>query len=318
MKKLFTIAAALILTSSIFAQAPEKMSYQSVIRNASDLLVTNQLIGMQISILQGSVSGTSVYTETQTPTSNINGLVTLEIGTGTVVSGVFGSINWGNGPYFIKTETDPTGGSSYTITGTNQLMSVPYALHAKKAEAADSLVGLSSANLTSLIELVTPPQIGDYRHGGVVFWIDPTDPWSGLVCAVDDQTGGTTVTWSNNNAVTGAFDTLIGSGQSNTPMITTTQGAGTYAAKMCEDLSLNGFNDWFLPSRDELNKMFVSKTIIANTSIANGGTGFGLHYWSSSEVNGNANLSYMQSFSFGAQYQAAKLNSANVRAVRAF
>jgi len=139
MKKVFSILAAVLLTVIEFlpqqarAQSPEKMSYQAVIRNSSDELVTNQTIGMQISILQGSASGTIVYSETQTPTTNINGLVSLEIGTGTT-SDDFSSIDWTNGPYFIKTETDLNGGTNYTITGTSQLLSVPYAMHAKTAE----------------------------------------------------------------------------------------------------------------------------------------------------------------------------------------
>lgn len=119
--------------SAVFGQAPQKMSYQAVIRNSSSVLVVSSPVGMQISILQGSSSGSSVYTETQTVSTNANGLISLEIGTGSVVSGNFATINWANGPYFIKTETDPTGGASYTIVGTSQLMSVPYALYAKKA-----------------------------------------------------------------------------------------------------------------------------------------------------------------------------------------
>jgi hypothetical protein len=115
-------------TQQLEAQAPQKMSYQAVIRNTSNVLVTSTAVGMRISILQGSASGPSVYTETQSLTTNANGLVSLEIGTGTVVSGTFSAINWATGPYFIKTETDPTGGSSYTIFGTTQLTSVPYAL----------------------------------------------------------------------------------------------------------------------------------------------------------------------------------------------
>jgi uncharacterized protein (TIGR02145 family) len=130
MKKLFTIVVAVLLTATVWAQSPEKMSYQAVIRDASDNLVTSQTVGMQISILQGSASGTAVYVETQTPTSNANGLVSIEIGGGVG----FDTINWANGPYFIKTETDPAGGTSYSITGTSQLLSVPYALHAKTAE----------------------------------------------------------------------------------------------------------------------------------------------------------------------------------------
>jgi uncharacterized protein (TIGR02145 family) len=128
MKKLFTILAAVLLTASVFAQAPQKMSYQAVIRNASNALVTSTPVGMRISVLQGTSTGTAVYVETQTPSTNANGLVSLEIGTGTIVTGTFAGINWATGPYFIKTETDPTGGTIYTITGTNELMSVPYAL----------------------------------------------------------------------------------------------------------------------------------------------------------------------------------------------
>jgi len=138
MKKIFTLIAAVLLTAITWAQSPEKMSYQAVVRDAGNALVTSQAVGIQISILQGSVSGSAVYVETQTPSTNINGLISIEIGTGTVVSGTFNTIDWSAGPYFIKTETDPTGGTSYTITGTSQLMSVPYALHAK---TADSIAG---------------------------------------------------------------------------------------------------------------------------------------------------------------------------------
>ena len=141
MKKLYTLLTAVVITASAFAQAPDKMSYQAVIRDASNALVTSQAVGMKISILQGGATGTTVYIETQTPTTNINGLVSVEIGSGTVVSGAFNTIDWSNGPYFIKTETDPIGGTTYTITGTSQLMSVPYALH---ANTADSLVGGTS------------------------------------------------------------------------------------------------------------------------------------------------------------------------------
>jgi hypothetical protein len=131
MKKIYSIIAAIALTVNVFAQAPEKMSYQAVIRDAGNVLVANQSVGMQISILQGSIFGASVYVESQTPTTNINGLVSVEIGSGTLVFGAFSTIDWSAGPYFIKTETDPTGGSTYTITGTSQLMNVPYALYAK-------------------------------------------------------------------------------------------------------------------------------------------------------------------------------------------
>ena len=122
------------LTTS-FAQTPEKMSYQAVIRNAANTLLINQTIGMRVSILQGSATGTEVYKEiyNPNPTTNSNGLITVEIGAGIPITGTFASINWSNGIYFIKTETDPTGGTNYSIVGTSQLLSVPYALYAKNS-----------------------------------------------------------------------------------------------------------------------------------------------------------------------------------------
>ena len=131
MKKIYTLILTILCTTISIAQTPEKMSYQAVVRDSGANLVTNQAVGIQISILQATPTGTAVYVETQTPTSNINGLVTLEIGTGNIVSGDFTTIDWAADTYFIKTETDPTGGNNYSITGISQLLSVPYALYAK-------------------------------------------------------------------------------------------------------------------------------------------------------------------------------------------
>lgn len=132
MKKIYTLLTVLF-TVTLFGQAPEKMSYQAVMRDASDALLVSTSLGMQISILQGSPAGTPVYVETQNPTTNANGLVSIEIGNGTVVSGDFTTIDWSNGSYYIQTEVDPTGGTTYTITGASQLLSVPYALFAKNS-----------------------------------------------------------------------------------------------------------------------------------------------------------------------------------------
>jgi hypothetical protein len=135
MKNIYSILAGLLLTANAFTQPPQKMSYQAVIRNTTNALVTSAQVGMKISVLQGSASGTVAYSETQIPSTNANGLVSLEIGSGTPIIGTFAGIKWANGPYFLKTEIDPTGGTSYSITGTSQLLSVPYALHAKVAES---------------------------------------------------------------------------------------------------------------------------------------------------------------------------------------
>jgi formylglycine-generating enzyme required for sulfatase activity len=141
MKNLLTLILFHCLALTAFAQSPQKFSYQSVIRNAGNQLVANQSVGIKISILQGSSIGSAVYAETHNPLTNANGLATLEIGGGTVLSGNFANINWANGPYFVKTETDLNGGSNYTITNTTQLLSVPYALYANNTSSSVSALG---------------------------------------------------------------------------------------------------------------------------------------------------------------------------------
>ena len=143
MKKFFTLSMVILITLNVFAQSPQKMSYQAVIRDAGNKLVTGHAVGMRISILSGSPTGTPVYIETQAPTTNANGLVTIEIGSVSPVTGTFAGIDWSAGPYYIKTETDPTGGTNYTITGTSQLLSVPYALYAKTSETPSNAVTIT-------------------------------------------------------------------------------------------------------------------------------------------------------------------------------
>jgi len=135
MKKLIlSLVAIATITLSSFGQAPEGFKYQAVVRDAGNTILNNQAVGIRMTIQQGSIGGTTVYSETFTPTTNAYGLVNLEIGNGTVVTGTFATIDWAAGPYFIETAVDVTGGTSYAVMGTSQLMSVPYALHAKTAE----------------------------------------------------------------------------------------------------------------------------------------------------------------------------------------
>ena len=144
-KSIIISLAYLLISSTLWAQAPQKMSYQAVIRNSSNALITNHSVGMQITILQGSATGTVVYTEIKTATTNTNGLVSVEFGGGVG----FDTITWANGPYFIQTETDPAGGTNYTITGTSQLLSVPFAFYAKTSGSStpgpQGPVGLTGA-----------------------------------------------------------------------------------------------------------------------------------------------------------------------------
>ncbi len=165
MKKLFTLVVLSIFSIAIWAQSPNKLSYQAVVRDSDDNLVTDQAVGMQISILQGSASGTAVYTETHTPTANTNGLVSIEIGGGTTAND-FSTIDWSTGVYFIKTEIDPDGGTSYSIETTSQLLSVPYA---KYADKAGNVFSGSYSDLTDVPEDITVEGTAQFGSNGIVF-----------------------------------------------------------------------------------------------------------------------------------------------------
>ena len=143
MKLTLTILLFVTVTLSIFAQAPEKMSYQAIIRSKANSLVTNSNISLKIIVHQSTTTGTKVYEETHLVMTNNNGLVSLEIGTGNIITGNFSAIAWDKGPYFIETQVDAAGGTNYNIIGITQLLSVPYALHAKTAER---IVGANGSN----------------------------------------------------------------------------------------------------------------------------------------------------------------------------
>ena len=130
MKILNLFIALFAVSITTFAQSPNSINYQAVLRDDGSALISDQNVGVQITILSGSILGTPVYQETHATSTNANGLMSIAIGAGSSADD-FSSIDWSNGPYFIKTETDPSGGSNYTVTGTSQMMSVPYALYAK-------------------------------------------------------------------------------------------------------------------------------------------------------------------------------------------
>ena len=147
---------ALLFCMIIFAQAPEKFSYQAVIRNGSGVLIQNAPVGLKISVLKTSVIGTVVYSESQIATTNLNGLISIQVGSGTVISGTIAGIDWSADSYYIKTEVDPSGGTTYSIAGTTQLLSVPYALYAKNSGSGSSFtlpyVGTAN-NAASLLQV---------------------------------------------------------------------------------------------------------------------------------------------------------------------
>ncbi len=306
MRNIYTSIFLLLISIPIFSQTPEKIAYQAVVRGADGNIISNTSIGLKISIQKGNNTGDIVYAETLTPTTNENGLFTVEIGTGTVNSGEFSSINWSSDTFFIKSEIDIEGGSNYTITGTSQLLSVPYALHAKRAENVPSF------------------KIGDFAHGGIVVWVDETGQ-HGLVCAKENQS--TSVRWfAGTFGVTNAKGDGIYAGRSNTTIasvanIVLGDDGNNNAIKLCNELEVVENNilygDWYLPSAFELKLISQSLAIINTTAQANGGDALVSNfYWSSTEENNNN--AKIVNLANGQENIVLKSSQNPVRAVRRF
>ena len=182
---LLTITALLVFVFHSIAQAPEGFKYQAVIRDGANTVMSNQTISIRLSIQQGSVGGILVYSEAFTTPTNAYGLINLEIGTGTT-SYDFTIIDWANGPYFMETAVDLSGGTTYSVMGTSQLMSVPYALHAK---TADSVINdnVNDADSDPSNELQSLSISGDtifLSNGGFVQQADPVIESSGGLSSI--------------------------------------------------------------------------------------------------------------------------------------
>jgi hypothetical protein len=170
---------------------------------------------------------------------------------------------------------------------------------------AFSFVNKDNRNTKSVNTPASAHTVGESFGGGVIFYIDNSGQ-HGLIAASSDQKK---AKWYNGNFIlTNASGILVGTGQENTIAIITAQGAGSYAASECHELELNGYKDWFLPSKDELNLMFRQKTKIGGFSSP--------YYWSSTE--NSALYAWAQNFNNGFQDYGNKNSAPSVRAVRAF
>lgn len=152
MKKIILLVT-LFVTLIANAQVPQGISYQAIALNSSGNPVASSNVGLKLSVLDNSATGTVLYSETHLKTTNAQGLFNLVIGQGTAVSGTFNTINWGTNAKFLKVEMDAAGGTNYALVGTTQLLSVPYAL------AADSLITSPGEGITLLSPNGTPYQI---------------------------------------------------------------------------------------------------------------------------------------------------------------
>ncbi len=130
-KVILSLLSLILLAGSVIAQTPKGFNYQAVVRNSAGHLMAYSMVGVRLSIVQGSATGSTVYQQTETVITNGNGLFTLVVGDN---SADFDNINWSNGPYYIVSEIDPNGGNNYTLSTSQKILAIPYALHATVAD----------------------------------------------------------------------------------------------------------------------------------------------------------------------------------------
>ncbi|MDC0338506.1 DUF1566 domain-containing protein [Flavobacteriales bacterium] len=334
---ILSLVAIATISLSSFGQAPEGFKYQAVVRDAGNLILNNQAVGMQLTIQQGSIGGPAVYTETFSPTSNAYGLVNIEIGSGNTTDD-FSTIDWSAGPYFIETAMDVTGGTTYVVMGTSQFMSVPYALYAKTsgngqgpagadgatgpagADGATGPAGADGATGPAGADGATGPAGADGQGGVTTAGTNVTITGTGTVGDpyVVNATGGGSPTYTIGlwPELGGYVFWLSADGKHGLVAETQDQGLSTwYEAQNLisnpSNHSVNGqkFRDWRLPTKHELNEMYVQEGSI-------GGFAFN-DYWSSTEFDYDD--AWLQFFFSGNQNGNNKASSSNlVRSVRAF
>jgi hypothetical protein len=297
MNRIFLVVLFLIPLLGI-AQAPQKVSYQFVLRDNSGSLIIEEEVGVRISILQGEDGENPVYSETHSVLTNSNGAGSLEIGAGMVEEGSFSAINWSQGPFQVQADTDPDGGSNYQISGTSPILSVPYALYA--------LNGYEY-------------HVGDMAQGGIIFsvWKDSLGLEHGLVLALEDA--------ANSEEWGPLFSDAGANSASNGQLNMST----SIPAEICESYSYQDpetgqvFDDWYLPAVWELRALGKEAFIINSVLNSDGDPNtYGLPedlssiYWSSTEVG----ESFAWSVNIHTSVPSASFKDDNykVRAIRRF
>lgn len=174
--------------------------------------------------------------------------------------------------------------------------------------------GIQTVSANAMVSLNDVNEIGEYKYGGIIFWIDPSSGNSaGLVISLDYQATG--VPWGCTGIITGAIGTALGAGETNTNTIVAAGCAPGSAAEIVSNLTLNGYDDWFLPSVDEWNEVFQNISVVGNAITNNGGDTLTNANWSSTEDNGTNAFWFNVSSSLSIPKNSTFLN---VRAVRSW
>lgn len=226
------------------------------------------------------------------------------------------------GANVVFTTTEGAVSSATATTDVNGNAEIAWTLGATVGEQSLTVTGIKADGNTPLdgspISVTASGvalAIGDFYEGGIIFYLDGNG--GGLVCAVNDQIDGTRTEWGcRGTLINGADGTTIGTGAQNTTDIEAGCSTTGTAADICANLDLNGYIDWYLPSRDELNEMYTNRIALNAAAVNNGGNEFIFYYWSSSESS--TNYAWRRNFDDGTQNGCAKQLPNRVRAVRAF
>ncbi len=303
MRKIFLQILFTFLYFSINAQE-QLIGYQAVIRKMDNSIVSNQDIGIKVSILLNSINGNTVYSESHKSKTNLNGLISIEIGNGQNKVGLLSEIDWLAAKFFVKTEYDLLGGTNYTLNNTSQLLTTPVALAAYSAKR------------------LTKHYIGEFHEGGIIFHVynDQNGIEHGLIMMTENITENSV--WSNvtteliGNKANNSWD-----GIRNILGIINQSGHSTSAAQLCDNLNFSGFSDWYLPSLDELNLMYSARYEINRVADIDNdpSTVTFNHYdylWSSTEAK--SGTAWLVHFAVGESNTNSKANGFPVRAIRKF
>jgi hypothetical protein len=289
-----------LVVMNCWGQSPQLIPYQAIARDNAGTPVLNQNIGLRFSIHDETITGNIVWQESQTVVSNNLGIIVTALGSTTALT----TVDWGNGAKFLQVEMDITGGANYLDMGTQQMMSVPYALYAGTsgnqaepgANGLNALIkqtpessgvncqyggtkietgmDLDSNGELSLDEIDNAQtqyvcngagiqsslNIGDVTNGGIVFYIDETGQ-HGLVALDYDIVDLNAPFFSTTAIYVYTTSTNVGSGEINTMILANSDPDPNSAVTIISNLSANGYDDWFIPSRDELallrNNLFL-------------------------------------------------------------
>jgi hypothetical protein len=255
-----------------------------VVRNADGSVMSNIAMTMTFKIHDVTAAGTIVYQESHSTTSNAQGLVILQVGQGQASVGTFDNINWGNGAKFLHVVMNA--GNGEVDLGTQQMMSVPYALYSKDTDVSVSVTGdtLTIGSVSIIVPGISAAnptvEVGQMYQGGLVVYEFQSGDFGyvvgehhGIIAAMQDLAE---ASFGCYNISMNAVNSAVGSGAQNTENIVNGCTQETTAALLCWNLVLNGYSDWYLPSMDELVILYQNRVLLQM---------YNSNYWSSTELS---------------------------------